>query len=473
MSQPITRAAALALGAVAAMAMVVSAEGQAKPATQAAATPTFSKDVAPIFYKNCTNCHRPGEIAPMSLLTYKDARPWAKSIATQVGKGAMPPWHADPKHGQFLNDRRLSEADKATLVAWGNGGAPEGKPSDLPAAPTYDSGWTIGTPDQVFTMNEDYPIPASGEIPYQFLEIETKLTEDKWVQAFEVKAGDPKAVHHVIMYARPPAAPAPPRSGEAPAAGAQAAARPAQPPPLFDFAPNMDIPAGQFGGPPLPPEQRKPAYPNQRGPVRVGPAVGGFVPGQFIRVYQEGTAMKLPAGTTLVLQMHYTSYGKATSDRTRVAVKYAKSAPATQLRWASLQNGALHIPAGVRDHRVDAEMTLGADVTLWSMLPHTHVRGIRWIYEATYPDGRKDTLLSVPNYDFNWQTDYVFKQPLKLPKGTKLHATAWYDNSTANKSNPDPTKDVWWGDQTWEEMMFTGLTFSIDPPKSSTTAGQQ
>ena len=112
-------------------------------------------------------------------------------------------------------------------------------------------------------------------------------------------------------------------------------------------------------------------------------------------------------------------------------------------------------------------MTIGQDITLWSMLPHTHVRGKRWIYDATYPDGRKETILSVPNYDFNWQTDYVFKQPLKLPKGTKLHATAWYDNSTANKSNPDPTKDVWWGDQTWEEMMFTGLTFSIDPVKTS------
>jgi len=462
---------AVALCAIVAAAVTTSAEGHAgKPA---AAVPTFSKDVAPIVFKSCTNCHRPGEIAPMSLLTYKDARPWAKSIAAQVGKGTMPPWHADPKFGEFLNDRRLSDADKATLVAWANGGAPEGKPSDLPTPPSYESGWTIGTPDAVFSMNEDYPIPAEGEIPYQFLEIETKLTEDKWVQAWEVKAGDHKALHHVIVYARPPAAPAQPRPAAPPAAaGAQAAARPAPPPPLFDFAPNMDIPAGQFGGPPLPPEQRKPAFANQRGPVRVGHAVGGFVPGQFIRVYQDGTAMKLPAGTTLVLQMHYTTYGKASTDRTRIAVKYAKQPPATQLRWASLQNGSLHIPAGDADYRVDADMTITQDITLWSILPHTHVRGIRWIYDATYPDGRKETLLSVPKYDFNWQTDYVFKQPLKLPKGTKLHATAWYDNSTGNKSNPDPKKDVWWGDQTWEEMMFTGLTFSIDPVKTSTTAGQ-
>jgi hypothetical protein len=455
--QTFAAAALFALGAV-------SLRAQApKPA----ATPTFSRDVAPIFYKNCTNCHRPGEIAPMSLLTYKDARPWAKSIGTRVSNGSMPPWHADPAYGHFLNDRRLSDADKDVIAKWVAAGAPEGNAKDLPAEPTYESGWTIGTPDAVFAMGEDYPIPATGEIPYQYFEIPTNLTEDRWVQAFEVKAGDPKVLHHVIVYARPPAPPAPAQPAAPPAsAGARQA-----PPPLFDFAPNMEIPAGQTGGRQLPPEQRKAAYPNQRGPVRVGPSVGGFAPGQFMRVYQEGTAMKIPAGTTLVFQMHYTTYGKATTDRTRIAVKYAKTTPATQLRWASLANGSLHIPAGASDHRVDAEMTIGQDVTLWSMLPHTHVRGKRWIYEATYADGRKETILSVPKYDFNWQTDYVFKEPLKLPKGTTIHATAWYDNSAANKSNPDPSKDVWWGDQTWEEMMFTGLTFSIDPPKTM-TAGQ-
>jgi hypothetical protein len=220
----------------------VTAAGQA--AKPAAVVPTFSKEVAPILYRSCTNCHRPGEIAPMSLLTFKDARPWAKSIATQVGKGTMPPWHADPMHGEFLNDRRLSETDKATLVSWANGGAPEGKPTDLPPQPTYESGWTIGAPDAVFAMGEDYPIPAAGEIPYQYFEIPTNFTEDKWVQAFEVKAGDPKVLHHVIVYARPPATPAPAQAA-APPAAAPTGARPA---PVFDFAPNMEIPAGQTGG---------------------------------------------------------------------------------------------------------------------------------------------------------------------------------------------------------------------------------
>jgi hypothetical protein len=167
--------------------------------------------------------------------------------------------------------------------------------------------------------------------------------------------------------------------------------------------------------------------------------------------------------------MHYTANGAPAKDRTRVAVRFASERPQHEVRFASLINASLHIPAGADDFRVDSEMTITQDVTMWSMLPHTHVRGKRWTYEATYPDGRTETILSVPAYDFNWQTDYVFKQPLKLPKGTKIHATAWYDNSKNNPSNPDPTKDVWWGDQTWEEMMFTGLTFSVDPAPSTPT----
>jgi hypothetical protein len=437
---------------------------KAQTASTSAATPTYTKDVAPIFYKNCTNCHRPGEIAPMSLLTYKDARPWAKSIATQVGKGAMPPWHADPAHGDFLNDRRLSAAEKDTIVKWASNGAPEGKPSDLPAAPTYSTEWTIGQPDAVFSMAEDYPIPAEGTIAYQYFEVPTNLTEDKWIQAMEVRAGNPSVLHHVIVYARSPMPATPP----APAAAAPAAAAGPRPAPVFVFQPGTGIPDGQTGGKPNP--DVKPGPNDRPAPRRMGPTVGGFAPGQFVRAYQEGTAMRLPAGATLILQSHYTANGKATTDRTRIAVKYAKAKPQTEVRFGSLINGGFVIPAGVSDQRVDAEMTIGQDVTMWSMLPHTHVRGVRWTYEATYPDGRTETILSVPKYDFSWQTDYVFKQPLKLPKGTKVHATAWYDNSKGNKSNPDPTKDVRWGDQTWEEMMFTGLTFSIDamPPTMST-----
>jgi hypothetical protein len=463
--------------AVAALGLCVAAAPPARIGAQSRATagPTFSKDVAPILYKNCTNCHRPGEIAPMSLLTYKEARPWAKSIGTQVAKSAMPPWHADPAHGEFVNDRRLSDRDKATIVAWANAGAPEGNPADLPPTPTYESEWLLGKPDAVFSMQEDYPVPAEGTVAYQYFLVPTNLTEDKWIQAMEVRAGDPKVLHHVIVYAQLPAPPAPPAGATAPVPPpAMPPAQVARPVPLFTFADESmtRIPAGQTGGPPLPPEQRKAPGPNDRPmPRRMGPPVGGFAPGQMVRVYQDGTGMKIPAGTTLIFQMHYTPAGKPTTDRTRVGVKFSRTKPQTEVRFASLVNGSLHIPAGASDHRVDAEMTINQNVTMWSMLPHTHVRGIRWTYEAAYPDGKTETILSVPKYDFNWQTDYVFKQPLKLPKGTKLHATAWYDNSANNKSNPDPTKDVWWGDQTWEEMMYTGLTFSIDAPPAS-TAGQ-
>jgi hypothetical protein len=468
-----TRTTVAAAALCAAVGLASTRLGAQAPAAKSAA-PTFSKDVAPIFYKNCTNCHRPGEIAPMSLLTYQDARPWAKSIATNVSKGTMPPWHADPAHGEFVNDRRLPDADRDTIVKWVNAGAPEGNATDLPAAPSYATEWMIGQPDAIFSMQEDYPVPADGTVAYQYFSIPTNTTEDKWIQALEVRAGDPKVLHHVIVYAAPPA---PPASATPPAPPAGAAEPPPaqRPAPLFSFAEGTtNIPAGQTGGPPLPPEQRKAPGPNDRpAPRRMGPAIGGFAPGQFVRVYQDGSAMRLPAGTTLIFQMHYTPAGKETTDRTRIGVKFAKSKPATEVRFGSLVNGGLHIPPDAPDQRVDAEMTVNQDITLWSMLPHTHVRGKRWIYDVTYPDGRKDTILSVPKYDFNWQTDYVFKQPLKLPKGSKLHATAWYDNSTANKSNPDHTKDVWWGDQTWEEMMYTGLTFSIDAAQTTTTAQQR
>ena len=462
----------VAVVAISAFGVAASVQIGAQSATSAAGTsaaPTYSRDVAPILYHNCTSCHRPGEIGPMSLLSYQDARPWAKSIATRVTAGTMPPWHADPSTGEFSNDRRLSAAEKDTILQWVAAGAPEGDPRDLPAPPRYAEGWMIGEPDVVLAMREDYPIPASGTVAYQYFDVPTNFTEDKWVQAFEVRPGNRAVVHHVIVYSRPPAPAArPPVDPGAPP--------PRRPAPLFTFADDMDIPAGQTGGGELPPEQRKPLGPNDRpAPKMLGPSIGAYVPGNGSRVYALDTAARLVAGSTLNFQMHYTTTGKATTDRTSIGLIFAKTRPKTELRGTALINGNLHIPAGDPDYRVDATMTINRDVTLWGMLPHTHVRGKRWSYEATFPDGRKETILSVPNYDFDWQTDYVFKRPLKLPKGTTLHAMAWYDNSPNNKSNPDSTKEVWWGDQTWEEMMFTGLTYSVDPvpaPAPSSSGGQ-
>ena len=438
------------------------AGAQSRPA----AAPTFSKDVAPIIYKNCTVCHRPGEIGPFSMLTYAETRPWVKAIATQVNNGTMPPWHADPAYSTFINDRRLSAADKDTIVKWVAAGAPEGNRADLPAAPTYPSGWAIGQPDAVFEMAEAYPVPASGTIDYKHFEVPTNLTEDKWIQAFEFKPEARAVVHHIIVYARPPRRPAP-AAAAAPPAAPPAAGAP-RPTPPFTMASDMNTPPEHRTG------MAKQATPNDR-PVPkdgMGAFVGGFAPGQAIRVYQEGTAMRLPAGSTLIFQVHYTAGGKPVTDRSKIGFVWAKSAPRQELVTVPLINGNFTLPAGAPNTEVDAQMTFNTDTTIWSILPHTHVRGREWKVEITYPDGRKEVVLAVPKYDFNWQTDYVFKEPLKLPKGTSLKTLAWYDNSTRNKSNPDPSVDVHWGEQTWEEMQFTALTMTIGTSESRPTGGQ-
>jgi len=423
-------------------------------------SPTFSRDVAPLFFEHCTTCHRPGEVAPMSLLTYKDARPWARSIASQVRSGKMPPWHADPAIGHFSNERRLTEAQKATIVAWVDAGAPEGNPADLPAAPRYTPGWRIGQPDVVLQMQEDYPIPATGEVPYVYFEVPANYDEDRWVKAWEVRPGNPAVVHHVIVYLRQPE-----REESAPAS-ADAPARP-RPRGAVTMAEGMEIPAGQTGGKPLPEGQRK-VFANARPrPRGLSGSIGGFVPGNGTKVMAEGTALRLPKGSSLVFQMHYTTTGEATTDRTSMGLVFAREAPKMPLSGTALVNGSLHIPPGASNHRVDAEMTLNRDLLLFSMIPHTHVRGVRWYYEVKYPDGRVEPILSVPNYDFEWQHTYEFARPLELPTGTVIKASAWYDNSAANKSNPDPTADVWWGDQTWEEMMFTSFTYYVRPQAPS------
>jgi hypothetical protein len=439
-----TQFAAIASG-VLLCAAIISADGQAPVK---APVPTYAKDVAPILFKNCTGCHRPGEIAPMSLLTYDDVRPRAKDIRDKVADGVMPPWHADKAHGAFANDRSLSDADKSTLIRWANNGAPKGDPKDMPPVPAYTEGWALGTPDLVLEMPVDYKVPADGFVEYEYFEIPTNFTEDKWVQSVEVRPGSRAVVHHVIVTARP--------------------GKPEPRPGGFTFAKGMDIPKGQTGA-----DAAAPGADSKHGkgqslfppPQRLGVFVGGFAPGTSAFAYEPGTAMLIRAGSTLVMQMHYTPNGKETIDRTKIGLTFAKEPPKTELRLGTLINGQLKIPAGEKDYSIGAEMTALTDVTLRSMLPHTHLRGKSWEYTATYPDGRSEVILSVPKYDFNWQTEYVFAQPLKIPKGTKIRATAHYDNSAGNKSNPDPTIDVAWGDQTWEEMMFTAYTYSIDGVK--------
>jgi hypothetical protein len=350
-----------------------------------------------------------------------------------------------------------------------NAGALEGNASDLPPQPVYPDGWAIGKPDAVFALGEDYPVPASGTVDYKYFEVPTNFTEDKWIQAYEVKPGTPSVVHHVIVYARPPRRERPAAAAAPAGAAPSTAAPPQRRQGPFTFAEGMEEPDEVKAAAARQDTPNDRPFPN----AGTGGFAGGFTPGQGVRVFQPGSAMKLPAGSTLVFQMHYTANGKPAVDRSKIGFVFANEPPKQEAIIAALVNANFTLPAGEPSTRVDAEMTINQDTTLWSLLPHTHVRGRRWEIQATYPDGRSDIVLAVPNYDFNWQTDYVFKQPLKLPKGTVLRSSAWYDNSAANKTNPDSKVDVHWGEQTWEEMQFTAFTFTLDPQPKPATGAQQ
>ena len=412
----------------------VALTGQARSAETAPA-PTFSKDVAPIVYKNCVGCHRPGESAPMSLLTYADARPWARAMSRRVTEGSMPPWHADAPTGTFENERGLSADEKAVIARWADAGAPEGNPADLPARPTFVEGWSIGKPDAVFEMAEDYAVPAKGTIQYEYFTIPTNFTEAKWLQAIEVRPGNRALVHHVLVYYQAPA-----EAGNA----------------TTPIGALLELNAQDSRTPPTPPGATRP-----RRLIGRPTLIATYAPGTAPQAFRPGTAMRLPPGGVIEFQMHYTANGTAGTDRTKVGLIFAKEPPATEIRASQFLNGQFTIPPGAADYQVDTEVGFRQDVTLWGLFPHTHVRGKRWNYVLVLPDGTKKPLLSVPKYDFNWQTYYMFKEPLDLPKGTRILSSAWYDNSAANRSNPDPAIAVKWGDQTWEEMQYTGLLFSV------------
>jgi hypothetical protein len=417
------------------------AGGASVTARQAPPTPTYTKDVAPILFKNCTSCHRPGEIAPMSLMTYDDVRPRAKDIRDEVSDGNMPPWHASAPHGTFLNERWLSDEDKRTLVLWANGGAPKGNAKDMPPAPVYTDGWMIGKPDVVFEMQEAYKVPAEGVIEYEYFYIPTNFTEPKWIQAIEVRPGNREVVHHALAFYK-----AKPDIKRTPV-----------------LQPNREQMV-------LPPPPRKATRPQREDEIP-GRLLATYAPGTNPQVLQPGTAIRLEPGGVIELQMHYTANGEAATDRTKVGLVFAKDPSPREVRVTHFFNGTLNIPAGAPDVRVDADITFVADATVFGIFPHTHVRGKKWEYVLELPDGTRKTVLSVPKYDFNWQTYYMFKEPLQVPKGARLVSSAWYDNSPGNRSNPDPKVDVKWGDQTWEEMQYTGLLFSPNVPASATQTG--
>jgi hypothetical protein len=394
-------------------------------------TPTFTHDIAPILYANCVECHRAGEIAPMSLMTYAEVRPWAKAIVRQVASGAMPPWHAEAPHGTFRNERSLTQDQKDLIERWAAAGAPEGNPADLPAAPTFTTGWRIGTPDAIFEMQEEFAVPATGTIEYENFYIPTDFTEEKWLTAIEARPGNRALVHHILVYYE-----APPDGTPAPAV-------------LLPNRQDRRLPARSPGQRPA----RRSGVPSR--------LLATYAPGTNPQIFPAGTALRLAPGGTLHLQMHYTATGTAGTDRSKVGMIFADEAPEEEIGVSEFLNGTFTIPAGAPNHEVTTDVEFGRDATVWGLFPHTHVRGKRWSYTLQLPDGSSRTILSVPRYDFTWQTYYMFREPLQVPKGARIRSTAWYDNSTANRSNPDPTIDVKWGDQTWEEMQYTGIMYSV------------
>lgn len=398
-----------------------------------AATPTFSKDVAPILYQHCATCHRAGEIGPMPLLNYEQARPWAKAIRSAVALGKMPPWHATQASGVFSNDRRLTDEQRETLIAWADGGAPQGNPKDLPPTPKFSEGWEKGQPDVVLTMPKPFHVTAAGTIAYQYFEIPTNFTEDKWVQSIEVRPGVRRVVHHVLVFSREP--------GEN-----------KRPVPAFaSILPKM--PFGVGGG-------------GNRGVL-----IATTAPGTNAQVFPAGTAMLIKAGSVLTLQVHYTANGSEADDQTSVGITFAKEPPKTEIHSSAFINAMFTLPPGSPDTEVESMIQFNENSHIWALFPHTHLRGKSWEYRMIYPDGHSEAVLSVPKYDFNWQTYYEFAKPLFAPKGALLQGIAHYDNSANNASNPDPKVAVHWGEQTWQEMQYTGITYTVDPVKPVESTG--
>jgi hypothetical protein len=441
-----------------------------------ASTPTFTKDVAPILFDNCATCHRTGEIAPMTLLSYEDARPWAKAIKNKVVSREMPPWHADPQYGKFRNDRSLTRAQIDTIVAWVDGGAPKGDDADLPPLPKFPSGWQHGEPDYVIEMPVAMQIPAEGELDVQYLYQPVPFDEDRFAEVLEIRPSNPKVMHHGGVY-------------------------------IVDLPEGVTLKDGRVYG-----ANGKELSPSEirggRGSRTVfdEPAVAGstklisFVPGRGLERHRPGTGKRIPAGKYIQWNLHYQPSGKPETDRTKLGIWFNK-VPVTHevlTRQAGdsiptagpftpsyivngvevpLVNGRAripNIPPYAENWKIVGITPVTEPITLYGMSPHMHLRGqsLQWI--VTWPDGRDEIVLSVPKYDFNWQIHYELETPLRIPAGSKITGVAFYDNSLKNKYNPGPEKEVFWSEQSWDEMYQAFTEYTIDSQdltrKPTTTA---
>lgn len=413
-------------------------------------SPNFDRDVLPVLQKNCQGCHRPGEVAPMSFMTYKETRPWAKAIKSAVLSRKMPPWFADPRYGHFQNERRLSDTEIRALVDWADGGAAEGDAKDSPAPLQFTEGWNI-KPDVVVTMPQPFEVPASGTVEYQYILVPTHFDKDMWVTAAEVRPGNRAVMHHVIVYVRPP--------GSVWLKDAQ---------PGIPYVPvQYERDANGAAIRRIPPPGAQPANPGAR---RADPMAGvelltAFVPGLQAQHFDSpvaDAAKFIAAGSDLIFQLHYTTNGHAATDQTKVGFKFAANPPKYRHLTANSTQRDFEIPPNDPNYESHSMVTVNVPAQLVWLMPHMHVRGKDFLYQALFPTGETETLLNVPKYNFNWQVGYEEAKPVLLPAGTRIECTAHHDNSVNNPANPNPNVSVRWGDQTWEEMMMGFFAVVVD-----------
>lgn len=391
---------------------------------------TFNRDIAPILFTHCASCHRPGESAPFSLLTYEDASRHALQIRDVVRSRYMPPWHAVPGFGEFREERRLTEIEIELLSTWADSGKPEGNPDDLPPRPVFTRGWSLGKPDLILKMPQAFTLPAEGPDVHQHFVLPTALRENRLVKAVEFRPGNPRIVHHAAFYI-----------------DTTGAAR------KLDAA-DPDFGYGSFGGP---------------GFRNIG-SLRSWLPGSTPQDLPEGMGRLLPKRSDLILEIHYQCTGKPEQDQSTVGIYFAPRKARQLVCELQVLNLDLTIPAGAARHPHRASYTLPAEALLIDAAPHMHLLGREMKAVATLPDGRVEPLIWIRNWDFNWQGQYIYEEPIRLPAGTRIDVDAWYDNSAGNPLNPhSPPVDVRWGEQTIDEMGICHFRYTCDTMRELTT----
>ena len=439
-----------------------------------AAGVTFTKDVAPIIFNKCANCHRPGEVAPMPLTSYAEVRPWSKAIREEVVERKMPPWFADPNTStaHFSNDRRLSEHEIKTITTWVDAGVPKGDDNDLPKMPDYTPGWTFGEPDLVIEMPIEFEVPAEGELPMQNFYVPLPFTQERWVEKVELRPGNPAVVHHSIANVVRLPEGAKVVNGRAVTNGANAAALNGQS-------------ARDTGG--LSEGGAREVFLSQDAFSRAGAfKLVGQAPGKGFEKHHPGTAKRILPGMYVQFNMHYQPSGRPEKDRSRLGLWFAKQPPKYEVMTKGVTDNVFiegkelaetrtvngkeikvrgkipNIPPRSGNWEISAETPIKEAITLYAFAPHMHLRGKDIKYTLIWPDGRQQVLLYVPKFDFNWQLHYELTEPMKIPAGSKIHAVAHYDNSIKNRYNPAPDKEVYWSEQSWDEMFIPWFEYTID-----------